>query len=103
MLHITASMKTLKGELVSVKSIFTGIISVLEKVESKTNLTTELGIYAIQMPEYKVFNKDAEYAKKTIRKVCSGELSIPDALQRFRFALSEVDELVKMLDNYPAC
>ena len=101
MLHIVGNMKTLKGELISAKNIFKGVIGVLENVDSKTNLTKELGIFAVQMPEYKIFTKDAEYAKKTIRKVCSGELSVLNALQKFRCALTEVEELLKMLDNYP--
>lgn len=98
MLHIVGSMKTLKGELYSVRNVLKGIISVLENVNSSTNLTRELGIFAVQMPEYKILTKDAESAKKVIRKVCTGELNVNDALDKFKVALKEVEKLQKMLE-----
>ena len=98
MLHITGSMKTLKGELYSARNVFKGIISVLKKVDSSTNLTKELGIFALQMPDYKIISKDADAAKKVIRKVCTGELSADEALTKFETALKEVKKLQKMLE-----
>lgn len=98
MLHITGSMKTLKGELYSVRNVCKGIISVLENVNSSTNLTKELGIFAIQMPEYKILTKDADSAKKVLRKVCTGELTPSEGLVKFQTALKEVEKLQKMLE-----
>ena len=98
MLHITGSMKSLKGELYSARNVFKGIISVLEKVDSSTNLTREVGIFAMQMPDYKILAKDADSAKKVLRKVCTGELSANEALTKFKSALKEVEQLQKMLE-----
>ena len=98
MLHITGSMKTLKGELYSTRNVFKGIISVLEKVDSSTNLTKELGIFAVQMPDYKILAKDADSAKKTLRKICTGELTPSEGLVKFETALKEVEKLQKMLE-----
>ena len=98
MLHIIGSMKTLKGELYSVRNVCNGIISVLKKANSSTNLTKELGIFAVQMPEYKILTKDADSSKKVIRKVCTGELTVDEALVKFETALKEVEKLQKMLE-----
>lgn len=99
MLHITESMKTLKGELSSFRNVCTGIADVLKKVDSTTNLTKELGIFAVQMPSYKVLSKDADSAVKVIRKVCTGELNADDALVKIEIALIEVEMLQKMLSS----
>ena len=99
MLHIIGSMKTLKGELCSLNHVFKGIISVLKKVDSSTNLTKELGIFAVQMPEYKILTKDADSAIKAIRKVCTGEATVDEGLVKFETALKEVEQLQKMLEH----
>lgn len=99
MLHITESMKTLKGELYSFRNICNGIADVLKKVDSKTNLTKDLGIFAIQMPTYKILSKDADSATKVIRKVCTGELTADDALVKIEVALKEVEMHQKMLSS----
>lgn len=98
MLQITASMKTLKGELFSARNVLKDIIPVLETVNSSTNLTKEVGIFALQMPSYKILAKDADSAKKVLRKVCTGELSANEALVKFKCALNEVEKLQKMLE-----
>jgi len=98
MLHITGSMKTLKGELFSARHVCNGIISTLKKVDSSTNLTKEVGIFALQMPDYKILAKDADSAKKIIRKVCTGETSAEQASSYFESALREVEKLQKMLE-----
>ena len=50
------------------------------------------------MPDYKIISKDADAAKKVIRKVCTGELSADEALTKFETALKEVEKLQKMLE-----
>ena len=102
MLHITGSMKTLKGELYSARNVFTSIISVLKKANSSTNLTKEIGIFAKQMPEYKILAKDADSAKKIIRKVCTSELSTKEAVILFENAQKEIEMLLKMLEPLKA-
>ena len=84
MLHITGSMKTLKGELWSARNVLKDIIGVLKSANSDINLTKEVGIFVIQMPDYKILNKDADTAKQILRKVCTGELSCSEASSKFR-------------------
>lgn len=100
MLHITGSMKTLKGELQSAKGLLKDIIGVLESVTTDTNLTKEVGIFVIQMPDYKILNKDADNAKQVLRKVCTGELSPQEASSKCAGALGEVEKLLKMLKDF---
>jgi len=100
MLHITGSMKTLKGELQSAQSLLEEILGTLESVTLDTNLTKVVGIFVVQMPEYKVLAKDSESAKNLLRKVCSGEISPAIAFKRLADALVEVKMLLEVLESY---
>ena len=97
MLHITGSVITLRKELSSAESVCIGIISTLQAVKPETNLTKNVGIFAVQMPDYKVLARDADSAKKLLRMVCTGEMSPQDACQKFRKALDEVQTLLEKL------
>ena len=90
MLHITGSVKTLKEELRSAWGLCKDIIGVLNVANANTNLTKEVGIFVIQMPEYKVLAKDAENAKKLLRRVCTGEIDPHEAARRFALAAQEL-------------
>lgn len=100
MLHITGSMKTLKGELQSAKGLLKDIIGTLDSVTVTTNLTKTVGIFVIQMPDYKILSKDVDTAKQILRKVCTGELSNQEASSKFASALREVDILLSMLKDF---
>jgi len=99
MLHIIGSMQTLKGELQSAHDLLKDIIGALDLATPDTNLTKTIGIYVVQMPEYKVLAKDAENAKQLLRKVCSGEISPDMALKKFVHAIDEVHMLLELLKN----
>lgn len=99
MLHITGSMKTLKGELQSAKGLCLDIVGSLESANPDTNLTKAIGVFVVKMPEFKILAKDAESAKNVLRKVCSGELNPKDALALFERSLSEVEMLQMMLSS----
>ena len=99
MLHITGSMKTLKGELQSARGLLKDIIGTLQSVTPETNLTKAIGIFVIQMPEYKVFAKDSENVKQLLRKVCSGEISPAIAIGKLNESYCEVYRLLEGLEN----
>ena len=102
MLHITGSMKTLKGELELAIGLCKDIIGVLDSVTSDSNLTKKVGTFILKMPDFKVLAKDTETAKQILRKVCSGELSPLDAKLKFEKALKEVTvllEATKLVSN----
>ena len=97
MLHITGSMKTLKGELQSARHLLQDILGTLQSVTPDTNLTKDIGTFVVQMPEYKVLAKDSENAKQLLRKVCSGEITPDIAINKFSNALLEVNLLLEGL------
>lgn len=102
MLNITGSMKTLKGELLSAKGFAKDIIGALKDVTPDTNLTKNIGSFVHQIPEYKVITKDAESAKKLLRKVCTEEVEPQEAAQKFEKALQEIEEILSMLEPLTA-
>lgn len=99
MLHITGSMKTLKGELQSARNLLKDIIGTLQSVTPDTNLTKDVGIFVVQMPEYKVLAKDSENAKQLLRKVCSGEITPAIAIGKLNESYCEVYKLLEGLKN----
>jgi len=90
MLHITGSVKALKEELGSAWGLCKDIIGVLNLANANTNLTKEVGIFVIQMPEYKVLAKDAESLKKLLRRVCTGEVDPHEAARKISLAAQEL-------------
>lgn len=102
MLQIIGSMKTLKGEVKQAKALCLDIISDLEQITATDNLTNRIGIYVRQMPEFKVLTKDAETAKQTLRKVCSGEITPLDASHHFKSGLDQLNTLISMFDSTKA-
>ena len=99
MLHITASTKTLREELRIASSVIHDIMGVLSDQKSLNNLTKQVGIFIIEMPEFKVLARDAEAGKQLLRKVCSGEVKPMDAYLKLNEALGEVNTLLNMLDS----
>ena len=93
MLHITGSVKQLKEELRIARGLIQDITGVLDNVNVETNLTKSVGIFAVQMPEFKILAKDADSAKRILRMVCTGEMQPGEAAKRFRSAYKEIDDL----------
>ena len=100
MLHITGSMKALKQELLSARGLLQDIIGTLSNVTNETNLTKTVGIFVIQMPEYKILTKDSDSCKQILRKVCSGEIPASKAIESFRSALKEINPIIDMLSDF---
>ena len=90
MLHITGSVKVLREEIQSAWGLSKDIIGVLNLANADTNLTKEVGIFVIQMPEYKVLTKDAESLKKLLRKVCTGEVDPHEAAHQISLGAQEL-------------
>ena len=100
MLNITRSSLTLKKELRSAKGLIKDILGTLDSLTPRSNLCEKVGIFILQIPDYKVLAKDAEDAKQLLRKVCSGELKVPEAIAIFSCAYDEVKLLLDTLEDY---
>lgn len=98
MLHITASSKTLREELRSAINIVTDIRDYLYAITTDTSYHMVIGNFVKRIPEYKVLARDAEAAKQLLRKVCTGEISVANALEQFNRALKELTVLENALD-----
>lgn len=90
MLHITGSVNALREEIQSAWGLSKDIIGVLNLANANTNLTKEVGIFVIQMPEYKILAKDADSLKKLLRKVCTGEVDPHEAASKIATAAQEL-------------
>ena len=99
MLHITGSMKTLREELRIAHGLIRDIMGVLGNLKPSENLTEKVGSFVLNMPKFKVLEKDSESAKHILRKVCTGELSPMDAHIKFDQACREIHHLMDVLDS----
>ena len=97
MLHITGSCKALLEELRLANNLCNDIIGVIKRVNSNTDFKKEFGIFVIQMPEFKIISKDAEAAKQLLRKVCTGELTPSELLEKVTMAQKELHRLINVL------
>lgn len=98
MLHITGSMRILKNELRSANSLINDILGALGNLKPSDNYTKILGPLIVNMPEFKVLAKDADSAKRLLRRVCSGEVEPAEAFVKFFDAQDEIQFLKNMLD-----
>lgn len=101
MLHITASTKILKEEARIAHNLINEIIKALRTSIAQDNLSNTIGIFVVQMPQFKVLAKDAEDAKQILRKVCTREITPKDALSKFEKAHSEIYLLDSILNQLP--
>lgn len=97
MLPITAKTYTLKEEVLSGISVCKDIIGVLSNVSSKTNFKNEIGIFALQAPDWKILTCEKSRMQDIIRKVCTGEIAPDRAKKEFETALIELDQLYSWL------
>ena len=93
MLAITAKVRLLKEEVFSAINVCKDIIGALEGLESNSDYRKEIGIFAVQMPDWKILADERIKAVNLIRQVCSGEFSPSKAIDLFRSALKELETL----------
>ena len=97
MLAITAKARLLKQEVTSAKSICKDIIGTLLNVTDDTDFKKEIGIFAIQAPNWKILTDERRQMQDLIRKVCTGEVYPNEAIVIIREALVELEWLDKWL------
>lgn len=99
MLHITASTKTLLSEVRSAIGYVSQVIDCLRAITPEKEYASYVANLVRAIPEYKVIARDAEEAKQLLRKVCTKEVAVSDALVSFENALRELRALVIALDH----
>ena len=97
MLHITASTKTLLSETNSAITFVSQVVDYLRAITPEKEYVNYIATLVRSVPEYKVIARDAADAKQLLRKVCTQEVSIYDALKFFEDALRELRALASAL------
>ena len=93
MLAITAKTRILKSELLSAKAVTLDIIGSLKGITEKSDVRKSIGIFAVQMPDWKILTAEKEQLRDTVRKVCTGEITEIQAIDRFTLFLHEIEKL----------
>lgn len=93
MLAITAKVRLLKEEVFSAKHICKDIIGTLANVNDSTDYRREIGIFALQAPDWKILNAEKQSLKEILRQVCTGEMPASEAKSKFEHALVELNKL----------
>ena len=98
MLSITAKVRTLVGELDSAIHVCDDLLGTLENCP-KEQLTDRVGIFARQMPDYKILTQERKGTLDLIRQLCTAELSIEEGrslIRRYRSELENTRKLIKL-------
>ena len=93
MLAITAKVRLLKEEVSSAKNICKDVIGTLETISDETNYRKEIGIFAVQVPDWRILTDEKRQFKDLIRQVCTGEMSSNEAHNLLSHALIEFERL----------
>ena len=96
MLAISAKVRLLKEEVSSAINVVKDIIGTLNNVTDSTDFKKEVGIFALQAPDWKILTNEKQVMQDFIRKVCTGEKSPTEARIKFEEALIEL----RKVDSY---
>lgn len=94
---IKGKVKELHDELYSARTVVADIISSLESCDDTTNLTQAIGVYARQMPGYKILAEKRVSCISCLRQVCTGEMSVEKALELFHIAEKQLNEALDFI------
>lgn len=86
-------MRSFYQELSNMLYIISCAQGALDKVDSNTNLTKEIGVLVRDFPKFNTLEPQANWFKATIRKVCSGEVEPSEASKMLEASYQEILEL----------
>lgn len=95
---IKGKVKDLHDEIWCAQNVVKNIISSLETCDDNTNLTQKIGIYARQMPEFKILAEKRVACISIIRQVCTGEISVEKSLKLFHTAEKQLNEALECIN-----
>ncbi len=93
MLAITAKARLLKEEVSSAINVCNSILTSLSKLNDDSDYRKEIGIYAIQAPDWKILVDERKKFIDIIRQICTGEISTKDAHSLISQAILELSKL----------
>lgn len=92
-------MRSFYQELSDMLYAITCAKEALDKVDSNTNRTQEIGILVRDFPKFNTLERQANWFKATIRRVCSGEVEPNEASKMFDASYHEILELKKCFNE----
>jgi len=96
MLSITAKIMKLKEELDSAIQIAKDLHNTLRYV-NKGDLYDKVGVFAVQIPDWKILTDEKQDIVNFVRKTCTGELSLPDAITFAEKLVNEFESTRKLI------
>ena len=94
---IKGKVKELYDEIWRARNVVRDIIGSLETCDDNTNLTQKIGIYARQMPEFKILTEKRVACLSIVRQVCTGEISVEKSLELFHTAEKQLNEALECI------
>lgn len=92
MKDIKGKVLELHSELTSARHLVKDIIGTLKCCDDGTILTQAVGIYARQMPKFKILAEQRVHSLSIVRQVCTGEIEIEKAIELFKTAEKQLDD-----------
>lgn len=84
------------NELRNVKCYISMLLNDLRRCDSNTNLYKHIGIYARNMPEGGMGEDYHNMILDSVRKICTGELSVEDAIMLLQEKSKQIDDALAM-------
>ncbi len=93
---MTSKLRTLVEELNSAIHICDDLLGTLE-ICPVSQLTNCVGVFARQMPDYKIMREERQEAIDIIRQVCTQEMSVNEAKEVISKARAELENTRKLI------
>lgn len=90
--NIKGKVEELYTEIWRARNIVTDILGSLKACNVNTNLTQDIGVFAQQMPEFKILAEQRVTYLSYLRQVCTGEMRVEEALELFQVVKKQLDE-----------
>jgi len=97
MLSITAKVRKLAEELDSAITVGKGLQEALESYTDFDKLDEKIGIFARQMPDWRILTEEKQNGLNFVRKICTGEISILEAKELVEKLISELESTRRLI------
>ncbi len=90
----------LYSELAKAERFMHNLKEALDECNAKENLIGKIGIpFIAKMPKFKILEREADEIKQSLRKVCSGEISLEKAREVAEEYEKYINEVLKAMDK----
>ena len=97
MLAITHKVRLLKQEILSAIGVCRDLSGALQGVTDETDFRNEIGFFARQTPDWRILTDERCRFQDGVRRICTGEVSVDEAIQVLQSTLTELELINKWL------